>query len=48
MIAGHKFKNFRIKRVEYLLHNFSKRKPTATEEQQKEMIKVFSKKDFFS
>lgn len=46
MIAGHKFKNFRIKRVEYLLHNFSKRKPTATEEQQKVMIKVFSKKDF--
>ena len=46
MIAGHKFKNFRIKRVEYLLKNFSKRKPTATEEQQKEMIKVFSKKDF--
>ena len=37
MIAGHKFKNFRIKRVEYLLHNFSKRKPTATEEQQKEI-----------
>ena len=46
MIAGYKFKNFRIKRVEYLLNNFSKRKSTATEEQQKEMIKVFSKKDF--
>lgn len=46
MLAGHKFKNFRFKRVTYLLNNFSKRRPNATEEQQDEMIKVFSKKDY--
>ena len=46
MLAGHKWKKLRIKRVGYLLHNFSKRQPTATDEQQQQLIKTFSERDY--
>jgi len=45
-IAGHKFKQFRLKRCEYLLSSFSKRKPSATPEQQEQLIKKLSEKDY--
>jgi len=45
-IAGHKFKHFRLKRCDYLLLSFSKRKPTATPEQQEQLIKKLSERDY--
>lgn len=45
-LAGYKFKKqFRRKRMEYLLHAFSKKKPTATSEQQKKLIRNLGEKD---
>jgi len=46
-ISGGKFKQFRAKRAsDYLCLNFSKRKPTATPEQQEELIKKLSEKNY--
>lgn len=45
-IAGHKFKQFRLKRCEYLLQSFSKRKPSATPEQQEQLIRKLSEKNY--
>jgi len=46
-ISGDKFKQFRAKRAsDYLCLNFSKRKPTATPEQQEQLIKELAKKNF--
>jgi len=45
-IAGHKFKQFRLRRCRYLLSSFSKRKPLATPEQQEQLIKKLSEKNY--
>lgn len=45
-LAGYKFKKqFRRKRMEYLLHVFSKRKPTASLAQQQELIEKLGERD---
>ncbi len=45
-IAGHRFRLFRLKRCEYLLSSFSKRKPSATPQQQEQLIKKLSERDY--
>ena len=45
-LAGHKFGNFRKKRVDYLLTSFSKRKPQLTPEKQKLLIKRLGERDY--